>query len=788
MGVLRKFMRELVIPGELPENKRRKELLVPVYFGIGALCALWALLSGPPAMSAASTDVEFAAAVCNCAALVVMAVCLLSAGTYIVCTKRMNQVLCEYPAVICSVAVLLMDLSFTLRGWDTVVSLNVVVLDCLLLCECSGGATKVIVGLSVGWTLVRAVLLEENVQGDPCSDKPGRFTYDYNMEVLSWFIVLSAVLLIDFRFTRGFAMSTRHQMRLVEAAVGVTEAIAEQLSLYEVEEGRALLEGEAGARLPDGLRSALLRLLNNLDVYRPFLPEAFLDPDCAELGVADPPGVGDGGTVTVCFTDIQSSTELWSSYPQGMHTALLLHNDIMRSCARSCAGYEVKVIGDSFMLAFKTVEDGCRFALEAQEALVEAKWPSDLLQHRLCVPTAGDGGVVLWNGPRVRIGVNCGAVRVDKNPVTGRCDYFGPPVNIAARVEACVQHGGLTGVTAAVLQALTPEAMARLRAVTVLLGEKQLKGVQELVEVAVLLPERLAGRRAVFAQEPQRSESFSSMHSLSSSASKGLRQSPSMLSLPVSLTRRSAPREGLQLRPAATCATFRARADAGLQALGCSVGHMLEAVEQAADMTQGVVVGTMSAQCTVVWNGPRTCGDHYGQCLRASDFVRRSRAGIAAGACSGELLHGTVAGSRKKHATIVGGCVDLSARLAEAAEESGEAVLAAATFALYCNTLRRARRHADWRIHGGGVLVVLSLTPPAEDGWWSSVTETSEAPASIPPLRQSDPSIESPGEQEEQQRPLAHRIIVGVNMEASFVETPLRMPSITSATTTGLSG
>eukprot|EP01065_Artemidia_motanka_P043840 TRINITY_DN6148_c0_g2_i4.p1 TRINITY_DN6148_c0_g2~~TRINITY_DN6148_c0_g2_i4.p1 ORF type:complete len:457 (+),score=180.92 TRINITY_DN6148_c0_g2_i4:2-1372(+) len=386
-----------------------------------------------------------------------------------------------------------------------------------------------------------------------------------------------------------------------------------------------------------------------------------------------------------------------------------------------CSGYEVKVIGDAFMLAFKSVEDGCRFALDVQVALVEAKWPSDLLQHPLCRPCIVERtGKKMWSGPRIRVGLNCGEVKVDKNPVTGRCDYFGPPVNIAARVESCLGYGGLSGCTRAVLDALTADERERLGGiVTFALGDRGLKGVSAPVEVTVLLRPELAERWKTLLDRPApqlRVESRQSGRRGTDGSNHSTGSASSSFGSAHSGRRRTGVvvmKEGLTQRTA-TCTTFRARADKVLTGLGMCLAEMLEMVEQAADMTQGVLVSTVSVQCVVVWNGPRVCADHYSQCLRASDFVRRSRLdGVAAGACSGELLHGNVSAGRKKHATVVGGCVELSAALAEEAEACDEELLAATTFALYCRSLQRTRRFGKWSVRGGpGCFEVLSVSEP----------------------------------------------------------------------------
>ena len=95
----------------------------------------------------------------------------------------------------------------------------------------------------------------------------------------------------------------------------------------------------------------------------------------------------------------------------------------------------------------------------------------------------------LWNGLRVRIGMHTGEPEVQFDEVTKGYDYYGSPVNVAARVES-VGKGGQILCTEPTL--LTAGSLAGLTSVS--LGMVNLKGVAEPVEVFRLTPVCLTGR------------------------------------------------------------------------------------------------------------------------------------------------------------------------------------------------------------------------------------------------------------------------------------------------------
>ena len=84
---------------------------------------------------------------------------------------------------------------------------------------------------------------------------------------------------------------------------------------------------------------------------------------------------------SMAFTDIQASTMLWARTPALMSDAVEHHCSIVRALIAQHKGYEVKTIGDSFMVAFVEAEDAARFG-ELQEAMFNDEWwPAELDQH-----------------------------------------------------------------------------------------------------------------------------------------------------------------------------------------------------------------------------------------------------------------------------------------------------------------------------------------------------------------------------------------------------------------------
>ena len=165
------------------------------------------------------------------------------------------------------------------------------------------------------------------------------------------------------------------------------------------------------------------------------------------------------GTVTLLFTDIVGSTQLWDTQPAAMAAALERHDEILRASITDSGGWVFKTVGDAFCASFATAEAAVLAAAQAQRALSAHPWSHE-------TPIV------------VRIGVHTGACQERDG------DYFGPPVNRVARLQS-VAHGGqvvLSRVTAQLVADSLP-AGVELRA----LGEHRLKDLQRPEEVFQLV-------------------------------------------------------------------------------------------------------------------------------------------------------------------------------------------------------------------------------------------------------------------------------------------------------------
>jgi class 3 adenylate cyclase len=141
----------------------------------------------------------------------------------------------------------------------------------------------------------------------------------------------------------------------------------------------------------------------------------------ASVGAERPslrPAEAPDGTVTILFSDIEGSTELNERLGDDRWLELLRrHHRILREQIDAYGGFEVKVQGDGFMVAFSSA----RRAIECAQAI----------QRAFAAELGADPNAPI----RVRIGLHTG------EPVREAGDFYGKAVVVAARI-AGEAHGG----------------------------------------------------------------------------------------------------------------------------------------------------------------------------------------------------------------------------------------------------------------------------------------------------------------------------------------------------------
>jgi len=157
-----------------------------------------------------------------------------------------------------------------------------------------------------------------------------------------------------------------------------------------------------------------------------------------------------GATVTIAFSDIRGFTEYTDQHgDEAAYRVLQQHNGAVRNQVDLFGGHVVKTQGDSFMVAFPTARSAIQCAVAIQRALTSAQT---------------EPGTRMALG----IGINTG------EPIQEGGDFFGGPVNLAARICASAGPGQIF------VSETTRYVTGRIEAVEFLdRGLHDLKGFQE---------------------------------------------------------------------------------------------------------------------------------------------------------------------------------------------------------------------------------------------------------------------------------------------------------------------
>mmetsp|Transcript_22055 Transcript_22055/g.35060 ORF Transcript_22055/g.35060 Transcript_22055/m.35060 type:complete len:1184 (+) Transcript_22055:122-3673(+) len=152
------------------------------------------------------------------------------------------------------------------------------------------------------------------------------------------------------------------------------------------------------------------------------------------------------GTVTFVFSEIQGSSLIWEADPEYAQAALHAHNNVFKVNIKQHCGYQVKVVGDCYMIAFQRTLDAVNFCLQSQLDMMELQIPAYSGPHLPELASKSytdDAGqkVAVWQDVRLQMGVHSGLPYSSLNPITQHTDFYGPVIHKAARIQAQGQGG-----------------------------------------------------------------------------------------------------------------------------------------------------------------------------------------------------------------------------------------------------------------------------------------------------------------------------------------------------------
>ena len=658
----------LTLDGQTSANERKKRTLFFLFF----------LVTGLFTSAFLVISLDYRAAISLAATI----------NLLLICTACVCSVLLKIKIHDCTAAFAIFGVSLTIFCWDlnsrarldNAWPLLVLCVDMLLVMELPARYSVGLVVFTCVWLLVLAaeeslrfglfdlpgLTPQEGARGrkelireiSDCTSPPCPVPFPPPVLLTSL-----AVFVIDFLATRSFASQVLKEQAAMERTISVVQEIASLLAKYDVEGVAEMLKVQRD-ELPEEMHATLQRMEENLRKYRPYLPAALFEEEGGAPSASVPPPVLENDVGTIVFTDIRSSTSIWECAPEGMCAALKIHNAVLREVMQVFGGYEVKTIGDAFMVAFASTTDGVNFGLKVQERLREANWPASLLEE---APICAEQGS-LWGGLTVRIGVNSGPVTVEQNTLTGRTDYFGHTVNVASRLESTCTPGAV-----AVLCDLWTSVCGLCSAVAGEAEALDLKGVSQPMRVRCLWPASLAGR----AHNPLADVDMSA-HSLTASIrGYGMSINNTLIST-------------LPSSAGSECASPMLRAQLGRQVTG-TVGVVdIEVGDESAlkalhtmnaglatltitlDQSGGSLVTLLGSCVCVGWNVTRSAPAHMENAVR---FAQRMMAKTAyfkgAGVVSGPVQHGDIGSHKQRFVTVLGHIVRRSWTLCEEAVREG---------------------------------------------------------------------------------------------------------------------
>jgi adenylate cyclase len=168
----------------------------------------------------------------------------------------------------------------------------------------------------------------------------------------------------------------------------------------------------------------------------------------------------------ILAADVAGYSRLMGVDEEGTHERLKAHlRELVEPKIKEHRGRIVKNTGDGFLAEFASVVDAVRCAVGVQRGMAERE------------PEVPDERRITF-----RIGINLGDVIAEEH------DIFGDGVNVAARLEALAEPGGIC-----VSRVVRDQVRDRLDYSFEDMGEQQVKNISRPMRVYAVRPEAVAG-------------------------------------------------------------------------------------------------------------------------------------------------------------------------------------------------------------------------------------------------------------------------------------------------------
>jgi len=157
-------------------------------------------------------------------------------------------------------------------------------------------------------------------------------------------------------------------------------------------------------------------------------------------------------SVTVVFCGVDGGLGFARGHPRDAAQVHYRVIGVMQSALRQVpGGYFVKSQGDlKYVLVFRHAWAALMWGACVQECCMYEAWPASALERW---PEEHDPhtGQLLFRGPRLKMGIAKGPPRMIVPAHTGRADYLGPCVNLAARIMGAAAHAGQVAIDESVV-------------------------------------------------------------------------------------------------------------------------------------------------------------------------------------------------------------------------------------------------------------------------------------------------------------------------------------------------